>query len=38
MDMHSNPLHKKNPVELAKMLKEEEKRLREMGEEVITED
>ena len=38
VDMHSNPLHKKNPVELAKMLKEEEKRLREMGEEVITED
>lgn len=38
MEMHTNPLHKKNPVELAKMLKEEEKRLRAMGEEVITQD
>jgi 4-hydroxythreonine-4-phosphate dehydrogenase len=38
MEMNANPLHKKTPVELAKMLREEEKRLREMGEEVINED
>ncbi|MFT6149963.1 MAG: 4-hydroxythreonine-4-phosphate dehydrogenase [Saprospiraceae bacterium] len=38
MEMHSNPLHKKNPAELAKLLREEEKRLKEMGEEVIKDD
>ncbi len=38
MDMNANPLHKKNPAELAKLLKEEEQRLREMGEVVIEED
>lgn len=35
MEMNANPLHKKSPVELAKMLKDEERRLKEMGEEVI---
>lgn len=35
MEMNSNPLHKKSTVELAKMLREEEKRLKAMGEEVI---
>lgn len=38
MEINANPLHKKSPNELAKMLREEEQRLREMGEEVITED
>jgi 4-hydroxythreonine-4-phosphate dehydrogenase len=38
MDMHANPLNKKNPAELAKLLREEEKRLKEMGEIVIKDD
>jgi 4-hydroxythreonine-4-phosphate dehydrogenase len=38
MEMHANPLHKKNPAELAKLLREEEKRLKEMGEIVIKDD
>jgi 4-hydroxythreonine-4-phosphate dehydrogenase len=35
MEMHANPLHKKDEAELTQMLKEEEARLRELGEEII---